>query len=195
MTWYRTLWLLPAAALYGVGERIGWTGRLWSSITPTADTPFLIQISTTIIAPTPPLAPNFIILSRLVQQLSTSYSRRSAYFLSAFINLCKFCDVGGGIASNADDLAGANVGANVMFDGIIFQFVVYSTLGCDFVQRYLRNRPARTSDSSRRGPLTPRLKLMLAALAFSTPANIVLKQLRNKEAGDDSIEASMDPTT
>jgi hypothetical protein len=36
-------WLLPTAALCGVIELLGWSGRLWSSISPTADTPFLMQ--------------------------------------------------------------------------------------------------------------------------------------------------------
>lgn len=42
-TYYRTWWLLPTAALCGVGELLGWGGRLWSSISTTASTPFLIQ--------------------------------------------------------------------------------------------------------------------------------------------------------
>ena len=36
-------WLLPTAVLCGVGEVLGWSGRLWSAISPLADNPFLIQ--------------------------------------------------------------------------------------------------------------------------------------------------------
>ncbi|KAJ6577030.1 RTA1 like protein-domain-containing protein [Mycena vulgaris] len=177
-TYYRTWWLLPTAALCGIGELLGWGGRLWSSITPTADTPFLIQVSTTIIAPTPLLAASFIIFSRIVLQLGTSYSRLTPkwytiLFLPCDITALVVQGVGGGMASSADDLAGANVGAHVMLGGIAFQFVViilFSTLACDFMQRYLRDRPIRPihSASSRRGVLTTRLKFMLAALALST---------------------------
>lgn len=45
--------------------------------------------------------------------------------------------------------------------------IAFSTLAIDFIQRYLRDRPTR-ADSSTRGVLTPRLKIMLAALGFST---------------------------
>ncbi|KAJ7653750.1 hypothetical protein B0H17DRAFT_1147011 [Mycena rosella] len=37
------------AALCGVGELLRWGGRLWSAITPTADTPFLIQCDSLVI--------------------------------------------------------------------------------------------------------------------------------------------------
>lgn len=40
---YRTWWLLPTAALCGIGELLGWSGRLWSSLSLTARTPFLMQ--------------------------------------------------------------------------------------------------------------------------------------------------------
>jgi hypothetical protein len=36
-------WLLPTAALCGIGELAGWTGRLWSALSPTDSTPFTIQ--------------------------------------------------------------------------------------------------------------------------------------------------------
>lgn len=45
--------------------------------------------------------------------------------------------------------------------------IVFSTLAIDFVQRYVRDQPTHI-ESSRRGVLTPRLKFMLTALAFST---------------------------
>jgi hypothetical protein len=40
-------------------------------------------------------------------------------------------------------------------------------MALDFTQRYLRDWPART-DPNPRGVLTPRRKIMLSALAFST---------------------------
>ncbi|KAJ7699336.1 RTA1 like protein-domain-containing protein [Mycena rosella] len=174
-TYYRIWWLLPTAALCGIGELLGWGGRLWSAITPTADTPFMIQISTIIIAPTPLLAAIFVIFSRVATQLGTSYGWLTPKWYTILFLPCDVIalvvqGVGGGIASSANDLAGANVGANVMLGGIAFQFVViilFSALACDFVQRYVRERPVR-AESSARGVLTLRLKLMLVALAFAT---------------------------
>ncbi|KAJ7431440.1 RTA1 like protein-domain-containing protein [Mycena galericulata] len=79
-------------------------------------------------------------------------------------------DDGGLASSNANNLAGANVGANVMLGGIAFQFAViliFSTLAIDFVRRYVWDR-ATCTDWAPRGVLTPRLRIMLAAVAFST---------------------------
>ncbi|KAJ7453396.1 RTA1-domain-containing protein [Mycena latifolia] len=229
-TYYRTWWLLPTAALCGVAELLGWSGRLWSSITPIGDvvsgmmmffpcslstlapcllparlshpmgsaqvhchtiakTPFLIQISTTIMAPTPLLAANFIILSRLVQTLGTAYSWLTPKWYTILFLPCDIIalivqGVGGGMASSAVDLAGANVGAHVMLGGIVFQFVaiiIFSTLASDFVLRYVRDRSFRARDLTPRGALTPRLKLMIAALAFSTTALIVRSVYRTIE--------------
>jgi hypothetical protein len=45
--------------------------------------------------------------------------------------------------------------------------IVFSVLGLDFTRRYIRNSPARKEPGSRRGILTLRLKIMLAALGFS----------------------------
>ncbi|KAJ7501116.1 RTA1-domain-containing protein [Mycena galericulata] len=176
-TWFRTWWLLPTAVLCGIGELVGWSGRLWSSLSPTAETPFIIQISTTIIAPTPLLAANFIILSRLIHQLGLSYSWLTPKWYTRLFLPCDIIAlvvqaVGGAMASSAgeDDLAAANRGANVMLGGIGFQFaaiLIFSTLAVDFFQRYLRDRPVRLG-VSKRGVLTRRLKIVLAALAFST---------------------------
>ena len=41
--WYRMWWLIPTAVLAGMGEVIGWSGRLWSSLNLPLNTPFLIQ--------------------------------------------------------------------------------------------------------------------------------------------------------
>ncbi|KAJ7197943.1 RTA1-domain-containing protein, partial [Mycena pura] len=177
-TYFRLWWLLPTAALCGIGELIGWGGRLWSSISPAAGTPFLIQISCTIISPTPLLAATFIIFSRIIGQLSSAYSLLTPKWYTILFVPCDIIalavqGVGGGIASSAPDLAGANRGANIMLAGIGFQFAViilFSTLAGDFLRRYLCDSPWRTDAQGMhgRGVLTPRIKLMLGALAFST---------------------------
>lgn len=93
---FRMWWLLPTAALAGLGEVIGWAGRLWSSQSPGRLDPFLMQwvwfsqiqipmgtltcfsrICSTIIAPTPLLAVNFVVLGILIGYLGPQYSRLS----------------------------------------------------------------------------------------------------------------------
>ncbi|KAF8144342.1 RTA1 like protein-domain-containing protein [Mycena galopus ATCC 62051] len=175
--YYRAWWLLPTAVCCGLGELVGWSGRLWSSQAPENDTPFIIQTCTTIIAPTPLLAASFMIMSRIVDRLGSSYSWLTPKWYTFLFLPCDIIalvvqGVGGGIASSANTLAGANVGANVMLGGIGFQFVViivFTTIACDFTRRYIFNKPIRPRPQGcARGILTPRLKLMLVALAFST---------------------------
>jgi len=72
---HRLFWIFPTICLCGIGEVIGWSGRLWSSYNPLKSTPFQIQITCTIIAPTPFLAANFIIFGRLIRSLGFKYSR------------------------------------------------------------------------------------------------------------------------
>ncbi|KAJ7028653.1 RTA1-like protein [Mycena alexandri] len=154
-TYYRMWWLLPTAVLCGIGKLLGWSGRLWSSISLAAQTPFLMQISTTIIAPTPLLAASFVIhfpippvhvvktFQRVIQRLGTSYSRLTPKWYTILFLPCDIIalviqGVGGGMASSANDLARANVGAHVMLGGIAFQFAViilFSALTADFVHR------------------------------------------------------------
>ncbi|KAJ7195980.1 RTA1-domain-containing protein [Mycena rebaudengoi] len=192
-TYFRTWWLLPTACLCGIGELAGWGGRLWSSSSPQASDPFLMQITATVISPTPLLAVNFILLSRIVQRLGISYSWLPPKWYTIIFLTCDFValvvqGVGGGMASSAlNDLAAANRGANVMFGGIIFQLVaiiVYSALAGDYFRRYLTDSPARTSVSSTRGVLTPRLKIIIGALMFSTTVLFIRSIYRTIELQD-----------
>ncbi|KAF8161965.1 RTA1 like protein-domain-containing protein [Mycena galopus ATCC 62051] len=174
-TYFRAWWLFPTAVACGIGETLGWSARLWSSLNPIASTPYLMQICATILAPTPLLAATFIIMSRIVGRLGTSYSLLTPKWYTILFLPCDLIalvvqGVGGGMAASASDLAGANKGANVMLGGIGFQFaviIIFSILALDFTQRYIRDRPVRKSGSPR-GVFVPRLKIMLAALGFST---------------------------
>jgi hypothetical protein len=42
-TYYRMWWLFPTACLCGLGELVGWTGRLWSSFSPSFSNPYMMQ--------------------------------------------------------------------------------------------------------------------------------------------------------
>ncbi|KAF8127514.1 RTA1 like protein-domain-containing protein, partial [Mycena galopus ATCC 62051] len=161
-TYFRTWWLFPTAVLCGIGDLIGWGARLWSAIVTTANLPFTIYTS-------------FVIMSRIVQRLGTSYSRLTPKWYTMIFLPCDIIalvvqGVGGGTASSASDLTGANMGANVMLGGIAFQFaviIVFTLLVLDFTQPYIRDQPVRTGGTPRTA-LTPRLKMMLITLTFST---------------------------
>ncbi|KAJ7897821.1 RTA1-like protein, partial [Mycena leptocephala] len=177
--YFRMWWLLPTACLCGIGELVGWSGRLWSSFSPDADDPFMMQITTTIISPTPLIAVSFILLGRLVERIGPCYSRLSPQWYSRIFVSCDVValvvqGLGGGIASSADDEAGSNmVCAHIMLGGIVFQFVaiiVYTSCAIDFLRNYTLNRPVREEQLSARvtRPMDPHVKYMICALAFST---------------------------
>ncbi|KAJ6553686.1 RTA1 like protein-domain-containing protein [Mycena vulgaris] len=174
-TYYRMWWLFPTACLCGIGELVGWSGRLWSSFSPSFGDPYMMQITSTIISPTPLIAVNFILLSRIVTRLGPCYARLTPkwytiIFVSCDIFALVIQGAGGGIASSADTLSGANLGAHIMLAGIVFQFVAiitYSALAADFLRRYIKDLPLR-ADPNERGVLDGNLKTMIAALMFST---------------------------
>ncbi|KAJ6571290.1 RTA1-domain-containing protein [Mycena capillaripes] len=176
--WFRMWWLLPTACLCGIGEIVGWTGRLWSSFSPSLDDPYMMQITTTIIAPTPLIAVSFILLGRIVERVGPCYSRIPQKWYSRIFVSCDFValvvqGLGGGLAASADDEAGANLGAHIMLGGIVFQFVaiiVYTSCAIDFLRNYNSDKPVREVQLSVRvaRPMDPHIKLQIYALAFST---------------------------
>ncbi|KAF7367020.1 hypothetical protein MSAN_00961200 [Mycena sanguinolenta] len=199
-TYFRMWWLFPTAVLCGLGELAGWVGRLWSSQNPEANTPFIIQICCTIIAPTPLLAASFMIMSRMVGRLGTSYSLLTPKWFTILFLPCDLIalvvqGVGGGMASSADTLAGANQACAprcsfifvLIFHPVhrartlcseasgfnsVSVIIIFTALASDFSLRYIRDKPIRTSGTPR-GALTTRLKLMASALAFSTVVLII----------------------
>ncbi|KAJ6526181.1 hypothetical protein DFH09DRAFT_1264204 [Mycena vulgaris] len=148
--------------------------------------PFMMQIVSTIIAPTPLIAVNFILLSWVVSRLGPCYARLTPirqYTIAGYSRLVVQA-VGGGIASSAVDLSGANLGANVMLSGIVLQFSELSSLPSEILThsrvqphslhmsawlrtfRYHRDRPLTLH--SGRGILDSGVRAMIIALAFSS---------------------------
>ncbi|KAJ7278443.1 RTA1-like protein [Mycena rebaudengoi] len=174
-TYFRTWWLFPTACACGFGELIGWGARLWSFSDPQSKTAYLMQITTTMISPTPLLAVNFIVLAHIVQRLGTSYSWLTPKWYTIIFLTCDFValtvqGVGGGMASSANSPPAANVGANVMLGGIVFQFaaiVVYSSLAGDFFRRYFMYSP-----------------IMIGGLVFSTTCLFIRSVYRTIELTD-----------
>ncbi|KAJ7082297.1 RTA1-like protein [Mycena epipterygia] len=181
--YFRMWWLLPTACLCGVGELVGWYGRLWSSFSPDNGNAYLMQITTTIIAPTPLIAVNFILLARIITRLGPCYSRLTPRWYTIIFLACDIIALvvqgfGGGLAASSHKTATVDLGGHVMLGGIVFQFVAicaYTACGVDFLRNYAASAPVRSPPSSleskselERGLLDDRLKLMIAALGFST---------------------------
>ncbi|KZV76205.1 RTA1-domain-containing protein [Peniophora sp. CONT] len=188
--YFRLWFLLPTAVVCGLGELIGWSGRLWSSYNVLNENAFLMQITTTIFSPTALIAANFIILGRIILRLGQGYSRIGQWW---YIRIFLACDlvaltiqaVGGGIASSANDEAGANVGGNIMLAGIVFQLagiIVYAVLAAEFLWHYIHDRPFRRSYVYEQRSQTPRrLKLMLLGMGIMTVLLFIRSVYRTAE--------------
>lgn len=171
----RTWFMTYTVVLAGIGEALAWGGRLWSSYEPSSEDPFMMQITTAVISPTPLLAATFIITGIIITQLGPSYSRLpprlySAIFLTSDLIALVVQAVGGALASIQDD---PSMGANIMLGGIVFQtvvIIVYSIVTSEFLWRYLKDKPIanRPSAKTGRGFLYTKLKWMIAALGAST---------------------------
>ncbi|KAJ2977789.1 hypothetical protein NUW54_g11376 [Trametes sanguinea] len=173
---YRLWWLLPTAVLGGLVELVGWIGRLWSSLNPPAIDPYLIQVVATIVAPTPFIAANFMILGHIIKQLGSQYSRLSARWYAIVFVACDFGALvaqalGGAQAANAvQNNKDPDTGGHIMLGGIAFQLIaicVYALLALEFLLRYRYDKPfkrggVRLPKSSNR--LDRRTQLMLFAL-------------------------------
>ncbi|KAM5536234.1 hypothetical protein V8D89_010133 [Ganoderma adspersum] len=184
---YRAWWLLPTVVLAGIGETIGWGGRLWSSFQPLAQNPYMIQIVCTIVAPTPLIGAIFITFGRLSGHLGEQYSRLNArlysrIFVTADIVALVVQSLGGGIAATTHNQSTGRLGSNIMLGGIVFQLFslsVFCILVTEYLVRYFKDRPARplllnnnSSESIReqfpRPPLDPSAKLLLIGLFFES---------------------------
>ncbi|KAI0756944.1 RTA1-like protein [Daedaleopsis nitida] len=150
---YRAWWLIPTAVLAAFGEVIGWSGRLWSSYDHLNNTPFLIQIVCTIIAPTPLIGAIFIAFGRMSALVGENYSRLSArlysrIFLTVDMVALVIQSAGGGIAATAGmNRDVGRLGSNIMLAGIVFQLMsltVFCVLMAEYFFRYVKARPKHT---------------------------------------------------
>jgi len=192
-TYYRIYWLFATVILCGAMETTGWTGRLWSSISPFLKTPFQIQITSTILAPTPLLAANFVIFGIIVNQLGPQYSRLKANRYTAIFCACDVLSLviqglGGAIAAAASTLHGANQGANIMLGGIVFQLfviILFSLCVLEYLIRHAKDAPVRSESTTRaRGVITRKLEVMLGGLAFVTLLLFIRSVYRTVELAD-----------
>ncbi|KZT61020.1 RTA1 like protein [Calocera cornea HHB12733] len=148
-------WLLPTLVAGGLTETLGWTARTWSSHSPDNISPFIMQMTTTIIAPSFMTAGNFLILGILLSRFGPQYSRLSPkwysiVFVTADLIALIVQAVGGATASIAVQEVprqSPDNGAHIMLGGIFLQIVamtIYAVLGLEFFIRVRMDRPVRT---------------------------------------------------
>ncbi|TDL28651.1 RTA1-domain-containing protein [Rickenella mellea] len=176
------LWFMfPTAVLAGIGEVIGWSGRLWSSHDPGGLNPYLMQICTTIISPTPLVAANFVILGIMIKIYGPQYSRLSPnqyniIFCSADLVALIVQAVGGASAAQATETGrDPTKGGHIMLAGIVIQLVsiiIYVVLAAEFLFRLLKKLPILRKTNGMENMKTSQLdrngNLMLLGLSLST---------------------------
>ncbi|KAF5379569.1 hypothetical protein D9757_009263 [Collybiopsis confluens] len=189
---YRKWFFLYTAVFAGLIELAGWSGRFWSSQNLSNGNAFLIQIVCTIIAPTPLLAANFIILARMIEKLGHSYSRLgprlySRIFLSCDIIALVVQGAGGGIASGHVSRSVLNLGSHIMLGGIIFQLgvmICFIFLATEYFWRYSRDRPIRTTQSLTPVIMSSKMELLVYAGMFNSGCLFIRSIYRTIELAD-----------
>ncbi|KAH9977068.1 RTA1-domain-containing protein, partial [Lactifluus volemus] len=180
----RLWWLIPSVIFCGFLEVVGWSSRLWSSHNPFSFPPFVIQAVTLVIAPTPLVAANFILLGRIVRRLGPQYSRLTPRRYTIIFVCCDIIALlvqamGGGLAAGSNTSnSQAQLGSNISLGGVIFQLVAiaaYCAFAAEFLIRYERELPIRyVPGEAYRGTVDVRLKAMLYAM-FVTTVFIVIR--------------------
>lgn len=183
---YRLWWLFPTIVVGGICEVLGWSGRLWSSHQPRQLNPYLMQITTTILAPSWMTAANFTILGIIIRLLGSHYSWLSPrLYLIIFLTFDLIALVGQAVGGAQASLAAEQgrdptPGGNIMCYFIIVQMAaisLYTICATEFLLRYHLDKPVRSVpfiEKSGRGDEPPTrtmdrgIKLMLVGMAIST---------------------------
>ncbi|KAJ3536791.1 hypothetical protein NMY22_g5878 [Coprinellus aureogranulatus] len=196
---YRRLWwILPTIVLCGILELVGWAARIYSSYEPYEINPFTIQITCTVLGPTPFLAAVFILSGEVIKQMGSAYSRLTPKYYAIIFCTCDVVSLliqgaGGGIASSASNQhKDPSVGGNMMLGGIVFQtsvILVFALCCLEYAIRYSKNRPIRKAEygsttDSERGEFTKDLKVMVSALVFITLVLFIRAIYRTIELAD-----------
>ncbi|KAF8157813.1 RTA1-like protein [Crassisporium funariophilum] len=188
---YRMWWLIPTACFCGVLELTGWGARMWSTNDPFNPTPFEIQITATIIAPTPLIAANFVILGKIIERLGPAYSRLTPKMYTAIFCTCDVISLvtqaAGGTLATSKRASTSNLGTNIMLGGIVFQLailILYACCGVEYYVRYFKERPIRSKMDTQRGRYTTKLRRLTYGLVISTTCLFVRAIYRTVELAD-----------
>ncbi|KAG0700331.1 RTA1 like protein-domain-containing protein [Suillus ampliporus] len=195
---YRLWWMIPTATFSGVLEVFGWSARLWSSQSPELLTPYEMQLVGTVIAPTPLVAANFIILGKIIDQLGPQFSRLTPKMYT--ILFCSFdviCltvqGVGGAFAAQAANQSKSpTMGGNIMLGGIVaqlFAIIIYVALAAEFLLRLKYNVPLRYVDKSlmfEKGQrsMSKNVQRMLSGMSFCSLCIFIRSVYRTVELAD-----------
>ncbi|KAI6043620.1 RTA1 like protein-domain-containing protein, partial [Pisolithus marmoratus] len=157
---FRMWWLIPTAVVAGFLEILGWSARLWSSVSPRLLTPFELQWVVTILAPTPFLAANFLILGKIIIRLGLQYSRLLprlyALIFCTLDVICLIIQAAGGVIAvnkvnqnqNPDKVCVLTLsmlqGCNIVLAGVTVQSCVmalYVFCAGEFLLHFLNDTP------------------------------------------------------
>ncbi|KAL7410417.1 RTA1 like protein-domain-containing protein [Mrakia frigida] len=154
---YKLWWLLWTLSLGGLGETIGWAGRLWSSrsFSWVAEeggywTSSNGAIVTLIFCPAFLAAANYLILGLLIAKHGIQFSRLTprmylGLFVTADIFSLAIQSLGGGIAAGSqDDPKAQKRGSDIAMAGIFLQLaamLVFTGFLIEFSWRFFKERP------------------------------------------------------
>lgn len=197
----RSWYIFPTAVLAGILEIMGWMARFKSSENVYLTWAFEMQITCTILGPTPLLAAYFMILGYIIDILGPSYSRLSPKLYSII-----FCTgdivslivqgVGGGIAAAAFGRGkDPEQGGHIMLGGILFQMfclIIFTLCFVECFYRYFTNKPVAPNSglddalmkSAARRRMSKNVKLMIVGLTFTIAVILVRSIYRTLELID-----------
>ncbi|KAH8827548.1 RTA1-domain-containing protein [Flagelloscypha sp. PMI_526] len=180
---HRMIWLFFTTALCAIMETLGWGSRLWSNLDMANNLPFKLQYIMTVVAPTPLLATNFIVLGRIIPLLGIQYSRLSPrWYLRIFLT----CDIVALLSQTVGVVLAVtqhdpSLGSNIIIAGIAFQagcITIFSLIAIEFFWRWKTGRPIKKSSRLEKGTMVRRLKWLSYALAVSTSFILVRAMYR-----------------
>ncbi|KAJ7828784.1 RTA1 like protein-domain-containing protein [Mycena olivaceomarginata] len=153
----------PTIVFSGLLETLGWSARLWSSISVLQPHPFEIQLIVTICGPTPLAAANFTLLGAIILRLGPMYSRLTPRSYTIIFLICDILSlfvqgIGAGVAAKAViNLTSPKKGGHIMLLGICLQLAtiaVYALCAGEFLWRFLTHRPYSVRSTSLLPPST-----------------------------------------
>ncbi|KAG1741867.1 RTA-like protein [Suillus paluster] len=171
---YRLWWMLPTATFAGVMEIFGWSARFWSSQSPKLTQAFHCRLVGTIIAPTPLVAANFIVLGKTITQVGPQFSRLTpkmyTILFCSFDVICLVVQAFGGASPAHAVNQGTSAKKMCISSSISCAIVVYVTLAVEFLLHLRNKAPFRHVDNrmSEKGqrPINKNLQLMIFGVEF-----------------------------
>lgn len=193
---YKLWWMIPTVTFAGIMEIFGWSARLWSSRNPELLMPYEMQLVGTVLAPTPLIAANFVILGRIINRFGPQFSRLVPnMYIMVFCSFDVIClvvqAVGGALAAQAvNENKVPTLGGNIMLGGIaaqLFAIVVYMGLAAEFFLRQKYNAPFRhqvIKFEQGQHSLSKKVQRMIYGMSFCTICLFIRSVYRTVELAD-----------